>query len=135
MVETLVSQLTSELGISEEQASGSTGALLAMAKEKLGGDFSQISDGIPGIEDLISKAPSAGGSEGAAGGILGAAAGMLGDKAGLLGKVDDLAGLADTFLGLGLDADQIGNIGQIILKFVQEKLGDQAAGLLKGLIN
>ena len=126
MIDTLISQITSQLGVSEEQASGGAGALFAMAKDKLGGDFSQIADGIPSLDDLISKAPS---SEGGGGGLLGAASGLLGG-----GKLGNLAELAGTFKSLGLDGDQIGGFGEIIINFIKDKLGDQAAGLLGGLL-
>ena len=53
----LLSILTSQLGISEEQAAGGTGILMGMAKEKLGGAFSQISAAIPEVSALIDQAP------------------------------------------------------------------------------
>ena len=54
----LIQMLTSQLGISDEQASGGAGLIFKMAKEKLGADdFSQVSSVIPDIENLISSAP------------------------------------------------------------------------------
>ena len=64
----LLQSLTSQLGRTEEQAKGGSGLLFKMAKEKLGSDeFSQIAKAIPGVDTLISSAPTSGGLAGAPG--------------------------------------------------------------------
>jgi len=47
----LLSMLTSQLNVSEQQASGGAGLLFKLAKEKLSvGEFGQISEVIPGVD-------------------------------------------------------------------------------------
>jgi hypothetical protein len=58
----LIQNLVNNLGVKEDQAKGGTGLLFKLAKEKLGGgEFSQISEHVPGIEDLVQAAPESGG--------------------------------------------------------------------------
>ena len=81
----LLQMLTSQLNVSEEQASGGAGLLFKLAQDKLSsGEFSQIASAIPGINDLISSAPESGGLASAIGGLassFGGGAGQLGDLA------------------------------------------------------
>src|SRR5262249_58417065 len=47
----LVSTLTQQLGVSETQAAGGTGAILALPQQKLAaGDFDQVAKAIPGAD-------------------------------------------------------------------------------------
>jgi hypothetical protein len=58
----LIQNLVNNLGVKEDQAKGGTGLLFKLAKEKLGGgEFSQISEHVPGIEDLVQAALEGGG--------------------------------------------------------------------------
>lgn len=117
--------LTSQLNISEEQASGGAGLLFKLAQERLDtGDFSQITSAIPAITDLISSAPESGGLAGALGGL----ASSLGGNAGQLG---DLASLASSFSKLDLDAGLIGKFIPIVLSFVQSQGGETLKVLLE----
>jgi len=121
----LIEQLVKNLGVSEDAAKGGSGLLFKMAKEKLGsGDFSKVSNALPGIDDLISSAPESGGMLGG----LGKLASGLGGGAGQLG---DLAGLAGGFSKLGLDSGMIGKFIPIILSFAQSKGGDVVMNLLQ----
>jgi len=132
----LVEKLVSQLGISSDQAEGGLGLIMKMAQEKLGAaEFSQLGEIIPGADALIGKAPEtgAGGGE-AGGGLLGKVTSAVG---GLLGGGDDgggLGGLAGGFSALGLDVSKIGDFVSMVLDFVKEKGGDQAKGLLEGLL-
>ncbi len=121
----LVTMLTSQLGINEDQAAGGAGLLFKMAKEKLGdGDFSKIANAVPDVANLIGKAPesdSSGGLMGAIGGI----ASALGAE-----KLGGLANLASGFSKLNLDESMISNFIPIILNFVKDKAGDEVMGLL-----
>jgi hypothetical protein len=121
----LIQMLTSQLGVSDEQAKGGAGLLLKMAKGKLGGaDFSQIAGAIPDIEKLISSAPKSGGIVGALGGL----ASSLGGGAGKLGNIASLAG---GFKKLNLDSGVIAKFIPVILSFVQSKGGDAVKGILE----
>ena len=131
----LIDNLVSELGVSNEQAEGGAGLLFQMAKEKLGSDdFSQVSNFIPGIDDLIGKAPAAE-AEASQGGIMGAIGGVaeslgLGDIAEKLGGLADLTG---GFSKLDLDADMITKFVSLILGFLRENGGEAVEGLLKNV--
>lgn len=124
----LLNQLVQNLGVNEEQARGGAGLLFKMAKEKLGGgDFTKISEAVPGVDGLINSAPESGGIASALGG-LGSALG--GDA----GKLGDLAGLAGGFSKLGLDSGMIGKFIPIVLSFVGSKGGDTVKNLLSSVL-
>ncbi len=121
----LVKLLTSQLGVSEKQASGGAGLLLQMAKSKLGSsDFSQVAGAIPDANKLISAAPKAGGIAGALGGLTSS----LGGGAANLGN---LAALASGFKKLDLDPKLVNKFVPIILQFVQSKGGSNVKGILE----
>jgi hypothetical protein len=134
----LVHQLTEQLGINPEQASGGLGLILGMAKEKLGGDFGSLAQHVPGADHLIDSAPKPAGAAGVAsalgggfGGALGAVSGLLGGKAGgAFGQLGSLASLAAGFKQLGLDVGMVGKFAPIVMNFLQSKGGDAAKGLL-----
>lgn len=120
----IIQQLTQALGVTNEQASGGAGLLFKLAKEKLGGQFGEVEAAVPGVSDLIGKAPSGGGGAmGALGGLL-SAVGVGGSQLG------NLASLAGGFSKLGLDAGMVGKFVPIILQFVQSKGGEKVKSLL-----
>lgn len=124
----LIQSLTSQLGISEDQAKGGSGLLFKMAKEKLGADeFGKVASAVPGVNDLISAAPSSGGLTGALGGL----ASSLGGGAGQLGN---LASLAGGFKNLNLDAGMIGKFVPIVMSFVQSKGGEGVKSILEKVL-
>jgi hypothetical protein len=120
----LVNQLTQQLGINEQQASGGFGLIMGMAKQKLGGDFGSLAQHLPGADKLINSAPKPSGAASAAGGGIG----------GALGQMGNLASLAGGFKQLGLDAGMIGKFAPIVLNFFQSKGGDAAKGLLERVL-
>ena len=119
--------LTSQLGVKEEQAAGGAGLIFNLAKEKLGGEFSQITDAIPAVTGLMDKAPETGGV-----GLMGA----IGGIASSLGadSLGNLASLAGGFSKLDLDAGMISKFAPIILDYVKEKAGDNVMGLLSKVL-
>jgi hypothetical protein len=124
----ILTMLTEQLGITEDQAKGGAGAIFSMAKEKLGeADFSKIADVVPGMDNLLGAAPESGGLAGAIGGL----ASKFGGGAGAIGS---LAGLAGAFKSLDLDSDMVGKFVPIILSFVQAKGGDSVKSLLEGIL-
>ena len=124
----LIAQLVSQLGVQEGQAKGGAGLLLKMAQSKLGGDFSKVSAAVPGLQDLITSAPEAGG----AGKLLGGLVGALGG--GKAGGLADLASLAGGFSQLKLDPQMISKFVPVILSFVQSKGGQDVVKLLAGVL-
>lgn len=120
----LVEMLTSQLGVSEEQAQGGAGLLFKTAREKLAADeFSEVASAVPEVDELIASAPEAGGASGALGGL----ASSLGGGAGQLGN---LAGLAAGFEKLNLDSGMVGKFIPVVMSFVQSKGGDTAKDML-----
>jgi hypothetical protein len=113
----LIDQLTKNLGVNETQAKGGAGLLFKLAKEKLGGgDFAKVAAAVPGVDNLIGAAPSAG---------------VLGGLGKIFGGAGGLASLAGGFSKLGLDSGMIGKFLPVILSFVQSKGGDAVKGLLE----
>jgi len=124
----LVSTLVSQLGIQESQAKGGAGLIFSQIKESLGGDFSKVASALPGVNDLISAAPQAGGIAKLAGGLMGA---LGGDKAAGLGS---LASLASGFSQLKLDPGMISRFVPIVLGFAQNQGGQQVADLVRKVV-
>jgi len=121
----LIDLLTNTLGVNADQATGGAGLLFKLAKEKLGDtDFSQISQHVPGVNELIESAPESGGIVGALGGL----ASALGGSGSELGN---LASLAGGFSKLELDSGMIGKFIPVILSFVESKGGGAVKGLLE----
>jgi hypothetical protein len=119
----LVQQLVTGAGVSQSQAEGGAGLLFGLVKEQLsGGEFSQVSSALPGIENLIDNAADSGGG---LGGLLGGVASALGGK-----DLGNLASLASGFSKLDLDAGMIGKFVPIVLSFLQQQGGDGVASLV-----
>ncbi len=82
----LIDKLTSSLGVNGAQAEGGAAVLFKAAKDKLGGgEFDKLLGGVPGLGDLMRKAPSGGG--GGLGGLLGGLASAVGGIASLFATV------------------------------------------------
>ena len=82
----LIDMLTKNLGVSATQAEGGAAVLFKAAKDKLGAEeFDKLLGGVPGLGDLMKKAPAAGG--GGLGGLLGGLAGAMGGNAALIGTI------------------------------------------------
>ena len=113
----LVDMLTKNLGVNTTQAEGGAGVLLKAAQQKLGAaEFGKMLGGVPGLSDLMNKAPASGGG-GGLGGLLGGIAGAVGGNAGLITTI--LSG----FSKLGLSADDAKKFVPVILQFLQSKVG------------
>lgn len=108
----LVSALTSQLGVSPEQAVGGTGAMLGYAQKQLSPEqFSAVSNAIPG-----------------AGEITKAAAPMLGGS-----PLSSLADVSGVFSKLGMSPELVSKFAPILTDQVGKVAGPQVAGLLGGL--
>lgn len=120
----LVDMLTSNLGIDGKQAEGGAAVLFNAAKEKLGGaEFGKLLGGVPGLSDLMQKAPAAGG--GGLGGLLGGLAGAMGGNAGLI------ANIVSGFGKLGLKAEDARKFVPVILDFLRTKVGPDVVAKLE----
>ena len=121
----LIGSLVDKLGVSDEQATGGSGAVFKEAKNNMDpGDYTQLLKAVPGIDSLMSAAPEAGGLTGKASSLLG---GSGGSAAGM-------ANLADSFSKLGLAPDMVNQFVPVILDYVQSEGGQQAMTLLKSAL-
>jgi len=124
----LVGQVMAQLGVGEDQAKGGAGLLLKLAREKLGGDFAEVTKVVPDVQGLIDSAPETGGM----GKLVGRLAGTLGGaKAGGLGGLADLAG---GFSKLKLDPGMIEKYAGVILSFVKSKGGPAVMQILSKVL-
>jgi hypothetical protein len=116
----LISALTSQLGVTQEQATGGAGSIVAYARDQLSGDdFGALAKAVPGLGALADSAPE--GST--AGGLLSGAVSQLGGT----------AMLADQFTGLGLDPSYVQQYLPIVLDYVEQTGGEAAKNILAGV--
>ena len=119
----LIDMLTRNLNISGTQAEGGAGVLFKAAQDKLGAaEFGKLLGGVPGLSDLMKKAPAAGGG---LGGLLGGIAGAVGGNAGLI------ATIVQGFGKLGLKADDAKKFVPVILEFLRTKVGPDVVSKLE----
>ena len=124
----LVDLLTSQLGISKDQASGGAGSIFQLAKQNLNGeDFSSVSKAVPGIDQMMGAAPKAEGSSSTLGGI----SSMFGSSS---KKLNGIAGLTSSFEKLGLSGNMVDKFIPIILDYVKNGGGENVMSLLKGAL-
>ena len=110
----LVDLLTGKLGVSVTQAEGGAAVLFKAAKDKLGGDeFNKLLGGVPGLGDLMKKAPAAGGG---LGGLLGGIAGAMGGNAALISTI------VGGFGKLGLTAEDARRFAPVMFDFLKTKV-------------
>ena len=119
----LVDLLTGKLGVSVTQAEGGAAVLFKAAKDKLGGDeFNKLLGGVPGLGDLMKKAPATGGG---LGGLLGGIAGAMGGNAALISTI------VGGFGKLGLSADDAKRFAPVMFDFLKTKVPPDVVGKLE----
>lgn len=126
----LIKLLTSQLGITEEQAQGGAGLIFEMVKKQVSSaEFQQVQAVIPQVQAWLKAAPdtAAGG-----GGLLGLASSIAGQLG--LGEVGKLTELAAGFQKLGLDANMLAKFVPIILKFVESLGADNVKAILQQIL-
>lgn len=111
----LTQLVTSQLGVTADQANGGVGSILSLAKEKLPSmDFTTLTKFIPGADSFMKAAND-----------LGAVTGPIGDQ----------AGLTSAFSRLGMGSDMVPKFSQTMSDFVGKAGGDQAKNLLASVMN
>ncbi len=119
MIQELIGQVTSQLGMDEGGAQNAVGSLMGFVKDQAGDEvFSKLEGAIPGVSDLASNTGEGESSGGLMGGLMGAASSMLGDKLG------GAAGLVGALTNTGLEGDQMGSFVGIVTNFIKDKAGD-----------
>ncbi|HEU4591020.1 MAG TPA: DUF2780 domain-containing protein [Steroidobacteraceae bacterium] len=120
----LIDMLTGSLGVDARQAEGGAAVLFKAARDKLGeGEFSRLSAAVPGLSDLVTKAPSSGG--GGLGGLLGGIAGAMGGNAALISTI------VGGFGKLGLTTEDAKRFVPVILEFLHSKAGPEVVSRLE----
>ncbi len=110
MKDPLLGMLTSQLGVTDNQARGGVGSLLTLAKEKLPAtDFTKIANVVPGASGYMDLAKK-----------LGAVAGPLKNVAGLNGALGKL----------GMNADTIARFVPMVSNFMGKAGGSTVSNLL-----
>ena len=110
----LMGMLTSQLGVTENQAKGGVGSILTLAQEKLvKGDFDKIAAVIPGASKYLETAKQ-----------LGA----------VTGPVQNLAGLKGSLGKLGMTPDTISKFIPAVSNFVSKAGGSEVGNLLAGVL-
>lgn len=108
--DTLTNLLTSQLGVTSNQATGGVGSILSLAKERLSAmNFSTLTSLIPGADSFMQSAKS-----------LGAVTGPVGDR----------AGLTAAFSRLGMGGDMVPKFTQVLSDFVGKAGGQPASNLV-----
>jgi len=121
----LIDSLTRTLGITGTQAEGGAAVLLKAAKDKLGAaEFESQLGSLPGLSDLLKKAPSAGGG-GGLGGLLGGLAGAIGGNAALISSI------VGGFGKLGLKPEDAKKFVPVILGYLRTKVGPDVVSNLE----
>ncbi|MDG4453965.1 DUF2780 domain-containing protein, partial [Pseudomonas aeruginosa] len=112
----LLGALTGQLGVSQEQAVGGTGALLGLAKNQLAGnDYSQLVKTIPGLDKLAGNNALAG--LGGLGNVLGKSGGESQGLGSLLGNADSMGDVNKAFNTLGMDSGMTEKFAQVLVDY------------------
>jgi len=110
----LTGLLTSQLGVTDKQATGGVGSILTLAKEKLAaGDFAKVTKAIPGADRYVQQAKT-----------LGA----------VRGKVGGMSGLNSALGRLGLSPDAAAQFTPTVVNFVGKVGGDKTKALLSSAL-
>ncbi len=128
----LIQSVMSQMGTSEEGATGVVGGIMGMIKGQVdAGDFAELASKVPGAEDAIAKFEAAE-ETGGGGGLLGGAGGLLGGAASMVGGAGggalDLMGILGK---AGIDADKAGPLVGMVLSFLKSKAGE---GLVRKIL-
>ena len=110
----LIDMLTKKLGVTAVQAEGGAAVLFKAAKDKLGSEeFVTMLGGVPGLGDLMKKAPASGGG---LGGLLGGLAGAIGGNAALISTI------VGGFGKLGLTAEDARRFAPVMFEFLKTQV-------------
>jgi hypothetical protein len=124
-VKELFDQLTKQLGIDQNQAQSGAAILFKAAKDKLGGaEFHKLLGRVPGIDDLLKRAPAGGGG----GGLLGGLASALGGNAAILANV------VSGFTRLGLSAETGRKFVPIVLDFLRKHVDPEVIAKIEAAL-
>jgi len=108
----VVEALTSQLGVTPQQATGGVGSMLSYAKGQLSpSDFTTVSSALPGADKYMSLASEA-----------------LG-----VGSISNRAALGSAFSKLGMSPDMVGKFAPIVSDYAGKYGSSAAKNLLAGV--
>jgi len=126
----LMGMLTSQLGVSEQQASGGAGALLGSAKGNMsGGEYDRLLKGAPDLAGLPTESAAAAqpAKSSSWGGMVKSASSLMGGQSQTMTQA---AALAEKFDQLGLTPDMVAKYGKVMVDYVSGSGGADLAQLL-----
>jgi hypothetical protein len=110
----LIESVTSQLGVTKNQAVGGVGSILNLVKGKLSAsDFLKVANAIPGSNDLITSA-----------------IGLTGSK----GTIGTVAALIPLFTKLGMKSDMVNKFIPVVLSYVGASGGNSTMNLLSAVL-
>ncbi len=123
----LVNLLMSQLGVTEQQATGGAGAIFKTAQHNLKPDeFKQIESAVPEAGSLIKAAPQV--AEKKSSGAFGSLTAMA---KGVSPKLGATAELAQSFNELGLEKQMMGKFTNVVVDYCKQKGGAMVAELMQ----
>lgn len=132
----MVSSVADSLGITQEQAEGSLGAIFNYAKQNLSSKkFSALSDNIPQLESLIAKAPDTPVDDQDDNGNKSGALGMLGSASKYTKTLGALTTLSSQFESMELSTENITQVVQSLYAYLDSEDGQEIKALLKKGLN
>jgi hypothetical protein len=130
----LVKMLSSQLSVTEPQASGGAGALFSMAKGALSEtDYGKVASAMPEVSNLIKSAPAVSESTSDASDKVAGLAGGLGSITKAVDGANKYAAVYDQFKQLGLDKGKVAQYVPVVLSFANSEGGESVMNLLKSV--
>ncbi len=125
----LTNILTSQLGVSQQQALGGAGAIFQAAQAGMTPEsFATLSQTVPGINNMLNAAPVV---SGAASDLTEGLSAMMGDSNNTLGGA---ASLITSFQQLDLSPEMLGQFIPVVTNYVQDTSGQLTANLLQSVL-
>jgi len=126
----LIDILMQQLGISQQQAMGGTGAIFQLAQAGMTPqDFSVLPQSVPGLNEMLNAAPVV---SNPLAGMGSGASSMLGNAGSTL---NNAASLAASFQQLNLSPDMVGQFIPIVTNYVSNTSGQATASLLNSALS
>lgn len=132
----LVGQLTQQLNITPEQATGGAGAIFGLAKSRMSpANFNKIATAVPGINGFLKAAPEPVSGEVAPATAGASGLGSLGPLGSAIpGEAGGVASLATSFQSLKLSPEMVGKFVPVIQNYIGSKGGSKTAALFSGAL-
>ncbi len=128
----LVDILVRQLGITQQQALGGSGAIFQLAQASMTPQaFSALSQSVPGMTDMLNAAPVVSSPLTGMGGGVSALLGNTGASTAL----NNATSLAASFQQLNLSPDMVGQFVPIVTDYVRTTSGQLTADLLNSALN